>query len=83
MERMRKDDHVDNGWVTPSNGVRKPLHTNFIELHLLETSRILFLRRHKAPTGGGPVVVVVVVVMMMMMIIYAVNTKELLRNFYC
>ena len=49
MERIRNDDHTENGWKTTSNSIKKPAYTNFTELKMLETIGISLLRGHQAP----------------------------------
>ena len=57
--------------MTSGNGVRKLLYTNFIELLVLETSGILYLKKHQVHTGVEPMVM-----MMMMMSRYILYLRE-------
>ena len=50
-ELIGKDDHSENGWMASIDGVRKILYTSFVELHVLEKSDMLLLRRRQEPTG--------------------------------
>ena len=68
MERIRKDDHTENGWMTSGNSVRGRLYTNFIEL--LET----------APTGVEPMVMMMMVMMMMMMMMMLIMAMIMMRS---
>ena len=62
MEQRGNNDHTENGWMTSGNGVRKPLYTNSIELHMLDTSGILLMRQYQAPMGVEPMVIMMVMV---------------------